>query len=611
MEKNDEEKVVETISSDDSETKEEQKVVSNEVNETISETATNAVTQAQTATQLVASKPIKRRKKDIIGYNPETGEPIYKEYAPGEIPPKKSKKGLIIGIISVLLLAAITVGIIFLLNSGKDDKKEENKPKKKENKTEQKEPKKQDDSSSKYKILSSNIGEYDLYFLKTENNGKNMIYSPLSIKYALAMLNEGTDGESHEQIANVIGEYTPKKYTNSSNMSFANALFINNTYKNNIEKKYSDTLKNKYNAEIIFDDFNGPDNINKWVKEKTLDLIEDLLNELDKDEQFVLVNALGIDMEWNNKFHGEQDWYIKYPHQKFFPDAVDSSSGGYPSMEFNDVKGKSYFGLKFVAIVDNYDIVKTEGEDKIRKTVGEEYKKWLDEGGCGDVESEPPVDTYLDKYLDEIGSRYGKTEKSTDFEIYNDDNVKAFKKELKEYDDTTLEYVAIMPKEEKLKDYINNVKAEDLSKIIGSFKEINNDNYAANKITYIHGTLPMFEYEYELDLINDLTKLGIKDVFTIDADLSKISKKEKLYIDSASHKANIAFSNDGIKAAAATALGGKGAAACYFEYFYEPPVEEIDMTFDKPYLYMIIDKDTNEVWFMGTVYEPKEYKYEY
>jgi serpin B len=102
--------------------------------------------------------------------------------------------------------------------------------------------------------------------------------------------------------------------------------------------------------------------------------------------------------------------------------------------------------------------------------------------------------------------------------------------------------------------------------------------------------------------------MGITDIFTDDADLSKISKKEKLYIDTAVHKANIVFSNDGIKASAATAFGGKGAAACKFDYFYEPEIEEIDITFDKPYLYLIIDSNTKEVWFTGTVYEPKEMK---
>ena len=73
------------------------------------------------------------------------------------------------------------------------------------------------------------------------------------------------------------------------------------------------------------------------------------------------------------------------------------------------------------------------------------------------------------------------------------------------------------------------------------------------------------------------------------------------------HKANIEFSNDGIKASAATALGGAGATGCGFDHLYEVPVEEIDLTFDKPYMFIIRDKETGEVWFTGTVYEPMEY----
>ena len=63
------------------------------------------------------------------------------------------------------------------------------------------------------------------------------------------------------------------------------------------------------------------------------------------------------------------------------------------------------------------------------------------------------------------------------------------------------------------------------------------------------------------------------------------------------------FSNNGIKAAAATQVGGLGAANGGFDYFYEIPVEEIDLTFDKPFMYIIRDKATGEVWFAGTVYE--------
>ena len=112
-----------------------------------------------------------------------------------------------------------------------------------------------------------------------------------------------------------------------------------------------------------------------------------------------------------------------------------------------------------------------------------------------------------------------------------------------------------------------------------------------------------------MDLLTDLQKLGIKDVFDINkANLTKmLDGGTKQYIAKAKHMANIEFSNNGIKAAAVTAMGGKGSTGCGFEHLYEVPVETIDITFDKPYMYIIRDKSTGEVWFTGTVYEPIKY----
>ena len=109
--------------------------------------------------------------------------------------------------------------------------------------------------------------------------------------------------------------------------------------------------------------------------------------------------------------------------------------------------------------------------------------------------------------------------------------------------------------------------------------------------------------------MEDLQKLGIEDVFDINkADLSKMltDNAEKQYIGDATHKAMIEFSNDGIKAAAVTVMGGMGSTGCFvdFDHVYDVPVEEIDLTFDKPYLYIIRDKATGEVWFTGAVYNP-------
>lgn len=129
-----------------------------------------------------------------------------------------------------------------------------------------------------------------------------MIFSPLSIKYALKMLEEGTEGESKLQISNVLGNETLKKYNSNSNMAFANALFAKDSYENKIKNSYISTLKTKYNAEVKVDSFSSPENLNSWVSNKTLNLIKDLFEEVDKNTVFMLINALAIDMDWEDKF---------------------------------------------------------------------------------------------------------------------------------------------------------------------------------------------------------------------------------------------------------------------------------------------------------------------
>ena len=58
------------------------------------------------------------------------------------------------------------------------------------------------------------------------------------------------------------------------------------------------------------------------------------------------------------------------------------------------------------------------------------------------------------------------------------------------------------------------------------------------------------------------------------------------------------LSEEGIKAAAVTAFGGKGAAG--------PLVNRMIITIaiNHPFLYLVRDKATGDIWFVGTVYDP-------
>ena len=510
---------------------------------------------------------------------------------------KESKitNGIIIGTLVILLGVFLYYGYVYLQNKDKNNNGSTIENDVKEVKT-------------AYQLSGNGLEDFDLAFLRLENAEKNKLYSPLSIKYTLAMLSEGADGVTKKQIDSVIGKYHSNKYTNSQNMSFANGMFVRDTYKDSIVNGYTDNLVNKYNAEVVYDSFINVSNINKWVSDRTFNLIDNMFDSSVLDSNFILVNALAIDMNWVNLIQSTvRPWIVSYQHEDYATSIESIQEDIYPTLEFNDkdgnkIKAKS---VKIGASINNYDIVKTLGEDNIRKEISDKYQAWLDEGNsCGVDESAKDVNAFVDEYISELKTGYGQYSSSTDFMLYNDNDVKAFAKDLKTYNGVTLQYIGIMPKNTSLKNYVDGLKSTDVTRIISSLKTIEPSNFEQGKITKIVGNIPLFKFDYELKLKEDLETIGIKDVFDeYKADLSKMTS-QKAYIGAAVHKADIEFSNEGIKAAAATGAAGYGAASCGFEYLYPVPVEVIDLNFDNPYLFLIRDKDTGEVWFTGTVYSP-------
>ena len=149
-----------------------------------------------------------------------------------------------------------------------------------------------------------NEGEFNLNLIKTvnANNIKNYLVSPYSIEIALNMLKEGSLGKTKEEITNVIGNREINDVTVLNRVSIANAAFIKNKYKNYVKKPFSNTLKEKYNSEILYDEYNTPDVINNWVNNKTDGMIDKILDTVEKDFVLGIANALAIDVEWEIPF---------------------------------------------------------------------------------------------------------------------------------------------------------------------------------------------------------------------------------------------------------------------------------------------------------------------
>ena len=187
---------------------------------------------------------------------------------------------------------------------------------------------------------------------------------------------------------------------------------------------------------------------------------------------------------------------------------------------------------------------------------------------------------------------------SSNVAYYKNDDITVLTMDLKFYGGrfgVLFEFMAIMPNNNDLSDYVKNVTREDINNMKWRLNEASSEPYGVK--LYI----PRFKFSYDLSLKDDLMNLGIKDVFDKNkSDLSKIADPNfSLYVSNALQKAEIEFSEDGIKAAAASAV--EMVATKHIPTY--PVVVEID----KPFMFIIRDTLRNDIWFTGTVYEPEKY----
>lgn len=477
------------------------------------------------------------------------------------------------------------------------------------------------DESSKDGLI-----DLDLKFLKIENKKENLIYSPLSIKYALNMLKDGTAGTTKSQIENLLGDSSSlPKYNNSKNLALANALFVDESFKDNIKGEYISKLKSDYNSELSYN--LDATSINDWIYNNTLGLLNNVVDDSSLvDIDFVLINSLAIDMEWKKMiqlFCPVDPYIVSFANEDFSYSINPLSIVDYTKLKFNN---KNVIGLDFGAVINNYDIVNTLGEKNVRKEVVTAFRKWAEENinddfcNYSELEGVSSVDEAVERYekseelteyVAELNSNYKQYSRSTDFYFYDDNDVKVFAKDLKRYDGVELQYIGIMPKKTDLRTFVNNINASKINSYTSNLKLINANTFDDNYIYIVEGTIPTFKFDYKLDFINDLNKLGVTDVFSPEkADLSPLTERPDEYIKMAVHQAKIEFSNFGITAAADTYLGGAGDDTdCNpFAYYFKVPVKTIDLTFDKPFMFIIRDKDNGSTWFTGIVYEPNEWK---
>ena len=355
-------------------------------------------------------------------------------------------------------------------------------------------------------------------FLDMENQsakGKNVIYSPLSIKYALKLLVEGAEGDTKTQIENLIKDEEITKYKNIKDvLSLANAVYIKEDFKDRVLDTYTDTVKDNYDAEVLYDEFKDAKNVNSWIEDKTFGIIKDLLKDgqvQNPNLRMILINALAIDMEWKSSFSTD-----------------DTFSGTF------DKDGKNL----------------------------------------------------------EVAMMHKGETFSEDIAYKIDDRVTVLAMDLEEYEGTQLEFDAIMPNHGTLDEFIADRSKDNIDSYLKDLTKASDTEDGLNI------SMPKFDFDYSINLKEELKAMGMKDAFEMTADFSKMTGDQSLFVGDAIHKADIQCSEEGIRAAAVTAFMMLAKSAI------GEPTHPIEVNIDKPFMFIIRDKETGEVWFTGAVYEP-------
>lgn len=108
--------------------------------------------------------------------------------------------------------------------------------------------------------------------------------------------------------------------------------------------------------------------------------------------------------------------------------------------------------------------------------------------------------------------------------------------------------------------------------------------------------MPRFEFTTRYQLPDQLQALGIKKAFGAGADFSGITTAEPLYISDVIHKAYIKVDEEGSEAAAATAV--------IMDRAPSPVMDRFAFRADHPFVFLIRDRQTGTVLFLGRYSEP-------
>ena len=226
---------------------------------------------------------------------------------------------------------------------------------------------------NKTTVLQNSVKMTDM--LSAEAFGKNIMFSPTSLNFALGMIAEGAKGETKEILDDYLGtndfaayakEYLDKinayntedeSYGYQSKVKIADAVWVDDGL--TLQEKFKNTVSDSFGAEVEAVDFSAAektcDIINSWCDQNTEGLIPkiitpDLIND---NTGLCLTNSLYFDSGWSG-----EPWNVSDTEETFGENEktkyMTCTGDQYYENDKATAFGRDYAnGLSFIGILPN------------------------------------------------------------------------------------------------------------------------------------------------------------------------------------------------------------------------------------------------------------------
>ncbi|XP_051218333.1 putative serpin-Z8 [Lolium perenne] len=392
--------------------------------------------------------------------------------------------------------------------------------------------------------------------LAEENAENNLVFSPLSIYAALALVAAGARGSTLDEILGVVGARSRgqleeivarvtadalKDQSDSGGPRVAFACGIWSELTRPLKPAFLEVVAGTYKAEASTVDFiNNPEEarsqINAWVAHATSNLIGSIFGprSITPLTRVVLGNAIYFKGKWERPFDK------KRTTNKLFYRLDGGTVDDVPFM-----KSRS---SQFIAVHDGFKVLKLR------------YQMAQAQG-----------------YAKESSDRNKRTKVSSD-------------------KPTQFSMCIFLP---DARDGLPN-----LVDMIASQPDFLHEHLPKKKVEVDEFRVPKFKLSFENSVVTILKKLGLQLPFSDQADLSDMVEPDEsglpLVLSDVFHKAIIEVNEEGTEAAAVTMMSIR--IGCSMRP--RPPPPQVDFVADHPFAYFIVEETTGAVVFAGHVLDP-------